>query len=345
MPVTQRQIAQAMGLSRSLVGEALSGSPRIAVETRERIVEMARAMGYDSRANDAARSLIARRYGNQRRTNVLGLVLGSADITKPGLGPHVFAGVLDEARQREYDLLVMAMLPQHATDRLASLTQDSRIDGLVLVNFFQLKPALEAFVAAGLPTVTCLSDDNPETIPSIMIDNRGAMQLAVGHLAERGHRAIVHLEGTPEHSDARQRTAGFLTAMAAAGLSTSPEPIIPGTWGSHLIGESADNILARKATAVVCSNDGGALALWRELEGRGLRIPQDISLVGMDDIPRLDQPPLTSVPVPWVQLGRAAARSLMDLVSGAPAADLSRILPVCLMERQSVAPPPPFRFG
>jgi len=337
MAVTQRQIADALGLSRSIVGEALSGHPRVSADTRGRVLEMARRMGYDVRANEAARSLIARRYGNRRRTGVLGLVIGSSGISDQSLGAMIFQGVHAEARLHDHDLLVMGQIRQNEGDSLPALAHDSRIDGLILVNFFGIGSALEAMAASELPVVTCLGSDNPPTIPYVMMDNREGMRLAVRHLAERGHRNIVHLSGEVRHSDGRERAEGFLCAMAELDLPTSVESVLPGGWGTPIPPRTIDRLIEIGATAVVCANDANAKLLWTELEARGVRIPSRISLIGVDDLPGYGERSLTTVNVPWTEIGRGAVRSLLALLAGEPHQGLSRVLPVTLVERESVA--------
>ena len=340
MAVTQKQIADALGVSRSLVGEALGGNVNVAESTRQRVFSMALQMGYDAQANPEARSLIARRYGNRAQTRVVSLLLGYSNTQSHFVGGQIFPGVHKFVRSQDHDVLVLERHREQFGEAGSALVQDTRSDGLLLVNFTHIRPVLDALVAAGIPAVTCLSNDNPAGIPWVMADNAGAMQLAVDRLVQAGHRRILHISGTEDHADAQQRLAGFVQAMRGHGLECGPEQIVRGHWGG---GEPPELFCARAldtgATGIVCSNDHQAMVLWNLAEQRGLEVPRDLSIIGMDDKLEALERGLTTVQNPLEAIGHRAAQSLFELMSGASAHCRNHTIPVQFTERASVAAP------
>ena len=340
MAVTQKQIADALGVSRSLVGEALGGNVKVAAGTRQKVLQMAQQLGYDAQANPEARGLIAKRYGNRVRTHVVSLMLGYSNTQSHFVGNKIFSSVHRSVRHHDYDVLVLERQRHQFGEAGAALVQDTRSDGLLLVNFTQIRPVLDTLAAAGMPAVTCLSNDNPPGIPWVMADNAGAMHLAVDRLVRAGHRRIVHISGASDHSDAQGRLAGFRTAMRLHGLECGPQQVIEGHWGG---GEAPELFCARAldtgATAYVCSNDNQALVLWHLAEQRGLQVPRDLSIVGMDDQGPALERGLTTVPNPLEAIGHRAAQILFELMHGTAAQNLNHTVPVHLIERGSVTAP------
>lgn len=336
MAVTQKQIAEALGLSRSVVGEALSGHPRISPQTRERVMDMARQLGYDPGANVEARSLIARRYGNRVKNQVVGLVLDFTDTMLNMTGALTFQGLHQAVRRHDYDVLLL----ERDRNNGQVFTPDSRVDGYIFVNSYQgynLPSILSALVEAGVPAVTCLSNDNPPEIPSIMADNFGAMKLAVDHLVQLGHRRIVHIGGPKDHCDAHERRAGFLAAMKAHGLEHGPETIYNDGWGYGGEPDSLVPVTKMGFTAFVCSNDHQAIRLSKIVRDQGSRVPDDLSIIGMDDVGPAAEHGITTITNPLREIGRSAVDSLMALLAGEPAEKHSHVIPVELVVRHTTA--------
>ena len=339
MIITQKQIALHLGISRSLVSSALNDCPTVAKATRLRVVEAARELGYSHDTNSDARMLIGRRYGHRSRTSVVG-ALFSSSIDEHFVGSDIFRGLHQAARRSDRDVLVLARDPFAGFNLSDALVQERRCDGFVFVNYYTgLRPTLDMLAAHGVPAVTCLSTDNPEGTPWIVPDNRDAMRLAVEHLQARGHRRIGHLAGPPNHSDAAARLVGYTNAILRCGLESRDEWIVQGTWIPNPSDADVELILERDVTAVICGNDGQALQLWELAERRGLRIPDDLSIIGVDDIRESAARGLTSVSNPLARIGGEAVDALLGLERGEPWHSLCREVPVELVERNSVAHP------
>jgi LacI family transcriptional regulator len=220
----------------------------------------------------------------------------------------------------------------------ARLIADKRVDGFLFVNFTALRPTLEVLLEAGLPAATCLSNDNPAGIPWAMADNAGAMEQAVDYLMARGHRKIGFLGGPTDHCDAISRRAGFLRAMESRGQTSAESIVVPGNWHRSHLPEMCDRALQVGASAIVCSNDEQALALWDLAEVRGLRVPGDLSIIGVDDFGPAAERGLTTLSNPLEAVGQAGAEALLATIAGNAEPQAQSTVPVQLVERHSVAP-------
>jgi len=200
-----------------------------------------------------------------------------------------------------------------------------------------------------VPVVECFSVHPTPGAVRITSDNAMAMRLAVGHLVGMGHRRIAHLAGPSIGAEGDERRQGFSDAMRESGLTCHADCVVQvDTWGEfwgvggddgQLAHPPVEAVLAQDVTAVVCANDLFALALWRGAEEKGLRVPEDLSITGMDNILEGKLRGLTSVAQPFEQIGHAAVDAIIALLKGAGAAEASRVLPVELIERASVAAP------
>jgi LacI family transcriptional regulator len=165
------------------------------------------------------------------------------------------------------------------------------------------------------------------------------MRRAVEYLVARGHRKIAHFAGADVHSDALQRRVGFEAAMRENDLEIPTGYIVAGSWSGapEKNPQAAADILELDATAVICSNDGQALLLWRMAEEKGRRVPEELSIIGMDNTVEAAQRGLSSLATPFEEIGRQAMGAVLGLIRGEDAESLCRVIPVELVERQSVA--------
>jgi LacI family transcriptional regulator len=195
-----------------------------------------------------------------------------------------------------------------------------------------------AALADGPRAVLVEREGESAPFPTIAVDNEGGARAATTHLIDRGHRRIAHVRGIRDAGE--RRLAGYLAAMAAAGLV--PGPVIDGDFSERSGGAAADAVLADPdVSAVFCSNDRIALGLASAVSERGVRVGYDLSLVGFDDLPfsAYLTPALTTVRQDARALGRLAARQLVAAMSG----DLdtpTTVVPTELIARASVAPGP-----
>lgn len=326
-----RQVAALAGVSHVTVVNILRGrDSRASAETRERVLAAARELNYVPVAQPAS----------QRRhieTRIIGLVFDQFNIDETQLGLSTFRGLREGAVEHNYDLLTLCRNEPNwmlGGEELQFL--DRRCDGFIFVGPYKRRAVLDAVVAHGIPLVSCFNTDVPEGVPVIQPDDETAMRLAVGHLVQQGHGKIAHLAGPDSHSDARQRREAFEKATRDAGLG--PCYVQQGRAGEWWPSPAdMKQLLRQHATAVVCVNDAQALELWRVADEMGLCVPQEISIIGVDNIPEGVPRGLSSLAYSPVEIGRLAVDSLVTVMSGQPAPTRRFDVDVHLIERNSVA--------
>ena len=346
MRTSIRQVAERAGVSAMTVSNVLRNrTERMAPETRERVLSAVHALDY-----------VPVRTAAQNRhvtTNALGVVF--IQEMQGAVGYPTFLGMCARAKQIDHDLTILLRSePDWVRPGTESQFLDRRCDGFIFVG--DSRPEIsEALVRHQIPIVECYSVHPPAGVARVLGDNFSGARLATERLIALGHRRLAHLAGPTGNLEAQERQAGFMAAMQAAGLPIPAKCILPtDTWGDlwgfgedqaradhsgALTLPTAKAALALDVTGIVCTNDLYALAVWRLAEERGLRVPRDLSLTGVDNIIEARQRGLTSVALPFEDIGRAAVDAIMALLNGQSAEEASRTLPPRLIERDSVAAP------
>lgn len=298
-------VARRAGVSHQTVSRVLNGHPNVSPETKAEVLAAIRALGY--RPNAAARTLVT------GKTNVLGVI--SLDTTLYGPASMLYG--IERALHPEY-FVAVASLPAFA--RLSLIEAVERSVAQAVAGIIVIAPdvnAAEALrdLAVGVPLVVVGSGDYTP-LPSVAIDNKAGAARAARHLLDLGHRTVYHIGGPDSWLDARERVQGWRQALRERG---APEPELErGDWSARS-GYEVGQRLAAKAdvTAVLCGNDAMALGFLRAAAERGRRVPEDISVVGFDDVPEAAyyHPPLTTVRQDFGALGVRALHVLMDLIT------------------------------
>ena len=313
-------VAAAAGVSTATVSRTLSDPARVGAATRDRVMEAVRATGY--RANAAARSLRVRRAG--------AILVLAPNLANPFFNRIVVAitAVADA-----HGLAVQVADSRAAPERLATLAHDGRADGIVLLDA-SLDPA--AVRAWPLPVVQLCERNDGYGAPGLSIDNAAAAGLAVDHLADLGHRTVLHVEGPPGNVLAVARRKGFLERAATRGVAA---PVAGGDF-SMASGAAAARgwaVSASRPTAVFCASDECAIGFLGECHRLGLHAPDDVSVVGFDDVEVSERliPPLTTIHQPRARLGRAAAERLVAMLGGDGEPPRWEVMPAHLVVRGS----------
>lgn len=323
-------VASQAGVSPATASLVLRGQPGPSQATRAAVAEAAQALGYRA---DRAASLLA-----SRRSHLVGVVLDVRNTFHAEL-----AVALEEAAQRAGLELVLATLtPSRAEAAAVATLIDNRCEGLVLLGASLSGRALGALTDA-VPTVVVGRAGVGEVVGVRVDDGRG-MAVAVDHLAGLGHRRIAHLQG-PSGVIGAARTRGFLTAMRRAGLADGATVVQGGDdEAAGLAAVAALLAVQPPVTAVVAYNDRSAMGLREGLARHGIRVPDDLSLVGYDDSPlaRLATLDLTSVSQDPVALAEAAigvlaARLAQADTPASPAAVADVVITPRLVIRTSTA--------
>jgi LacI family transcriptional regulator len=331
--VRLRDIAQLAGVSVITVSRALNDRPDVSPQTRERVRSIAERVGYSP--NLLAKSLVS------GLTQTIGLVV--TDCTDPYYATLIRAVV--EVTDREgFGLLLATSNEDPAREqRGLSLLSGRRIDGLLLTAVNVDAPQVREFLRGSLPVVLLSRRPRRYRGPFVGIDNVRAARTAVRHLCELGHRRLVLIGRSGPASSARERLAGFREELKARGLFCGDqtavrlvEPTVAGGRGAvpWILG------LDPRPTAIVAYNDAQAIGVIKGLQEAGLAVPDDISVVGFDDIAMaaLFEPALTTVAQPIDEIGRCGAEMLIRRIRGEREDRSAVVLPSRLVVRESVRP-------
>ena len=328
-------------VSHQTVSRVINSDPRVNEPTRARVLDALRELDYVP--NAVARSLTS------ARTHTLGLV--TANVSDHAFGQTV-AGAEAEARRRGFYLLVGSVEDASKEDEEEAYLQillQRRVEGLILdwPTLLGRGEATLKLAAARVPVVLVAATARLEGIWSVDIDNRQAGRDATAYLVAQGHRSIATITGPIDWSSARDRLDGYCDAMQAANLDVDPHRIqrCP-DWGPESGRAAVGRLLdaGLRFTSVFVQSDLLAVGVIAELRRRGLRVPEDVSIVGFDDIPIAGflDPPLTTMRQPIRELGELAASIVVGAITdgGAAAADGSRrhLLAAELVVRGSVVP-------
>ncbi len=334
MSVNIYQVASAAGVSITTVSRAVNGVGRVSPRTRARVLAVARDLDYIP--NDAARSLIT------RTSHTIAVLL--PDLTNPFF-PELIAGVEAVARQNRHFIILCdsAESPQGMWRDLVSLRR-RQVAGVVLVGASLPEDRLAA-VTKGLRIVTV---DRSSSLPGVSVvqtDHQAGGALVARHLADLGHRRVLHLRGPEGIAVAGDRWQGFEREARRLGLDVGGALLRPAGFsereGYHAMSAALDEGLT--ATAVFAANDLCAIGAMSALHNRGLSVPDDVSLVGFDGITLGEylRPSLTTVQQDIRALGeRAAAILLAELAlpPGVPAEPILEVHPPTMACRASSGP-------
>lgn len=336
--VTQKDIANNLGVSRETVKYALSGHKGVAEKTRERVLQEAQRLGYNRDANQGARQLVARRHGRRALTGVLAVLLpeNQAQQYRAPFFEVLMQGLEAQARERGLDLCYIVLGQR---ERLPRLLVNGSVDGVILLA--AQSPFLETIEASDIPVVSLTHAGDQGTC--VVADGRQGMYLATRHLLQLGHRKIGYLSHTLTFFNSTARHEGWRAAMVEAGCYRAD--LEQCTLTEMRQGpEAAARLLARVpgCSALVCYNDLVAQDVVMDLALKGVRVPQDLSITGFDDTAHLESfvPALTSVAYDLGGMARRAVALLAAMANGQDAPVPScQLFPVQVVPRASTAPP------
>lgn len=329
-----QDVARRAGVSPMTVSNVLRDrADQMGEETRQRVTLAIRELNYVP-----VRTAVQNRHVETRTIGVLFI----QDLHGV-VGQRTFDGMCTRARELDYDItLFLRSQPNWMGSGVDLRFLDRRCDGFILVAAEEPE-ITELLISHEIPVVQCYVAEGSAGVPFILPDNEHAMRLTTEYMIARGHTRIAHLAGPRTNSEAKLRRDAFHAVMREHGLTECADWIIQDdTWGeSGLIPGCPGRLMAAEAldlkpTAVVCANDGLALDLWAEAESRGLKVPDDVSITGMDGVPQAVQAGLTTIAIPFERIGRASVEALALLVSDRNAIQERTIVPVELLIGKSV---------
>jgi LacI family transcriptional regulator len=329
--ITIHDVAAAAGVSVTTVSRVLNDKDDVAPETSARVREVIRELGYASSL--AARSM------RSRRTNVIGLIVPDLIQPYPAL---VTRGVNRAAVAAGYDLLVYSSAARHAgsmgnwEQQQVALLNGSVTDGLIIVT-----PHASSYRTA-YPLVAVDPHSETADFASVLSTNFRGMVEAMQYLFDMGHRRIGMIGGRPDLQSAIRRMEGYCHSLQSAGIAFDEQLVKIGNYERATAYGCALELLAshRPVTAVMAASDDMAFGVYDAAHEFGIRIPDDLSVVGFDNIPdaRLVNPPLTTVDQSIEGMGALAAEVVIKLIAGQPPDQLVHKVPTRLVVRQSCRP-------
>ena len=337
---TIRDVANHAGVSHQTVSRVINGHDSVSEETRDRVRAAIERLGYVP--SPLARGLTS------NRTHSLGLV--TSEISDHFFA-EVAAGAEVEARRRGYYLMIASVEEAAPGDEHAylRLMVERRVEGLIIASPSRPLTANEVphAVAERVPIVALAARHDLPGFTVVDVDNERGGFDATTLLLRRGHRRIATITGPLEWPSATYRLAGYGAALARAGIEQNPSLVEHcHEWGLAAGQQAAVALLARGSsfTAVFAQSDLIAIGAMQVLRERGLRVPEDVSVVGYDDIPvaAFTDPALTTVSQPMREVGELAAGIVLDVLSGdgtPPQEPAVHLLPAAVVERASVGPP------
>jgi LacI family transcriptional regulator len=333
-PATLRDVARLAGVHPGTVSRALNPQTRGLVNERtaRRVLEAAQELGY--RPNPIARGL------RTNRSHTIGVLV--PDLMNP-LFAAVVRGIEDGLREAGYTPLIANTDNDAERERVTFEAMSARqVDGFIAATARRDHWLLADQVRAGAKVVLVNRRVDSDALPAVTGDDHEGIRLAVEHLAELGHRRIAHVAGSQALYTGWSRHNGYLDAMRAGGLELDPDLIVFSDAFTEPEGERCCRELLerrRDFTAIVAANDLLALGCFDALEAHGLSCPDDVSVVGYNDMPFVDRfrPALTTVRVPHYELGATAAELMLEQLQGTDVPPRQLLLPAQLMIRSSTA--------
>lgn len=330
---TITDVARIAGVSVSTVSKVVNGRDGIAAATAEHVQSVVADLGYES-------SIVASSM-RRARTGVIGVLL--ADFEP--YSTELLKGISRAAEGTDYELLAYAGGNDDGKRTNWERRSLSRLGGTLIDGAVVVAPTMSMTNGTSIPVVAIDPHSGVESVPTVDGDNVAGARAATELLIGLGHRRIAYLGGREGLESSRLRREGYVRALEGAGIAVDPRLDRVGGYRADLTDAPAHELLrlpvADRPTAIFAANDLSALHVLEVAHELGLRVPQDLSIIGFDDIPEssISSPPLTTVAQPLQQMGAEALRILICLLNGTPIQEQHLRLPANLTVRESVAPP------
>lgn len=330
MTITIEEIAKLSKVSRSTVSRVINGDLNVKEETRQRVLQVIESVNFQP--NLAARSLAA------GRTEVIGLVIPagiSAIFTDPWF-PQVVKGISSECNIHGYSVMLWIAEPEFERQMITRILHSGLLDGVIVSSMVIDDPIVQSLYESKMPFV--LIGRHPTLdIRYIDIDNIAGGFKATMHLIRLGNRRIATISGPQNLIAGYDRFLGYKQALEENNFPEDPRLIVEGDFSEASGYEKCQKLIPHKPDAIFIANDTMAMGAFRALRDAGLNVPEDVAIVGFDDIPHASSTPvpLTSIRQPIQQMGAAAVNALIDTILYPESQHQNTILPTELVVRKS----------
>ncbi|MCX6497538.1 MAG: LacI family DNA-binding transcriptional regulator [Arthrobacter sp.] len=302
------EVAKAAGVSRSTASRALSGHPHVNPKTRTKVLEAAAAMGY--RVNLMATAL---RGGHSR---LIGLVI--TNLVNASL-QTITQVIQAEAQKHGYQVLLGVTEGDAQNEaRIVETLVDHRVDGLILMGSDANTERTNGYVRGGLPVVNLIRRPAGSLAPSVLPDNYESTYQATRYLVSLGHRDIAYIGGPMEVASGNERYSGFAAALAESGVAVHQELVLRGAFDPEFGSQAMAQLLGKRTayTALLVANHEAIFGVLPQLVDAGINLPQELSLVGIEDVPWFTawRPPITVVDISPAAVAIAAFDTLLHQI-------------------------------
>jgi LacI family transcriptional regulator len=323
--VTLREVARQSGVSMATASRALNGRPGVRADVRHRVTEVSDRLGF--RPNRAARNLAS------GRSQVLGLVIPSEDLRVDPYGASLTHAIGRAANARDH-ALILHLAAEEPGDTVHHILRDGLIDGLLISAVAVGRPWVEELLAAALPAVLIGTHPTRTDVVGVDVENLEAAAAAVTHLFEQGCQRVATITGPLHRADARLRLGGYRLAHRRAGVSLDETLVVRGDFTRESGRRGADHIVAAGADGLFAANDEMAQGAMWAFAHAGVRVPDDVAVVGFDGTAYAAflEPTLTTMCQPFDAIAAAAVDELLARIEGRPPAeDLILVAPSLLV--------------
>jgi len=337
MSLNLEDIARLAGVSRSTVSRVINHHPNVSDATRQKVLQIIEEQNF--RPNLAARTLVT------QRTRVIGILIPHAvAVFTPYYFPTLLQGIGDTTHERDYATLLWWGQSGAEEERFTRriLQQNRLMDGLIIASATVDDPLIPRMLQMKIPFVMV---ERPlyfaDQISYVTIDNVQGAKMAVDHLIKLGRRRIGHLTGSLNNVDGQDRLTGYRLALQEHGIPFNPDYVVEAQFTRKAGYTGMKELLQRDVDAVFAGNDDAAVGALQAMHEANVCIPEDIALVGFDDLPTaLDfTPQLTTIHQPIREKGATATSVLLDIIEGMVEAPRHVLLPTELVIRESCGGP------
>ena len=335
-------VAKECNVSIATVSQVLNNGPRpVRPDTRERVITAAKKLNYHP--NAMARGLVS------RRMNTIGVVSGvfnAVDVVGNPYAASVLRGILAGAAASGFGVLLFTQWWEDLQNS-GSVYRDRRADGVVAIAPADNNVMISGMVAFNMPVVAISGDCLSLGVPSVDVDNAKGARIAAQHFVHLGHKRVAHITGNAHLVATRLRRGAFIDTLDKAGIEVPDRYIRVGHYNGSGAYEHAASLLSEPdpPTAIFAGNDSIALLVLQAAHDLGVRVPEDLSVIGFDDIGLADhsRPALTTVRQPLASVGEMAAKLLIARVESGSSEPQLHLIDPDLTVRETTAPPRPGR--
>lgn len=333
--LTLEKIGELAGVSRATVSRVINNHPNIREEVRQRVLAVIATTGYQP--NQAARSLAS------NRTGLLGLVVPRVMQTlfTDLYYPRLLEGVSQACNENNYTLTLFIFHTEAEEQQLAAqIMRQGFLDGVIIAGL-HLDGSLNQLLYSGKPVLVIGEPLDYPQASFVDVDNRAGAYTAVSHLISLGHKRIATITGRLDMAAGQQRRQGYLDALQGHNLPIDEALIVPGDFEQEKAYQVTLDLLPQNPDAIFVASDSMALSALQALADAGLQVPEDVAVVGFDDLTLVDTavpfilPPLTTIRQPIRRMGVLAVETLLEIIKHPQAPPRRVILPTELIVRQS----------